>query len=128
MIIPISNALGIKSEVKKNEISKNIQNLRDLNFYSVNVKKFPLVKLLDIIPENSSYFETVLITLNDCLVEKYLKGKINYVSIEQNLLKLINGQVFMNYYKLKPKNVYDIKKMILFTKNYLENNLKHYDK
>ena len=128
MIIPISNALGIKSELKKNEITKNIQNLMDLSFYSVNVKKFPLVKLLDIIPENSSYFETVLITLNDCLVEKYLKGKINYVSIEQNLLKLTKDRVFMNYYKLKPKNVYDIKKMILFTKNYLENNLKHYDK
>ena len=34
----------------------------------------------------------------------------------------------MRYYKLKPKNIYDIKKMIMITKNYLEKNLVYYEK
>ena len=33
----------------------------------------------------------------------------------------------MKFYKLKPKNIYDIRNMIEITKKYLEKNLKIYD-
>ena len=36
-------------------------------------------------------------------------------------------ETFKKYYKLKPKNIYDIKNMIKITKNYLELNIKYYD-
>ena len=91
-------------------------------------KKFPLLSIIPLIPEKSSYFETILITLNDSLVEKYLNNEINYVSINKNLLNFIKNKRFLKYYKLKPKNIYDIKNMIMLTKNYLNINIKKYDK
>ena len=73
-------------------------------------------------------FETILITLNDYLVYKYLKSEINYISIHLNLLKLIKSPFLKKYYKLKPKNIYDIKKMIKITNSYLEKKIVHYEK
>ena len=58
---------------------------------------------------------------------KYENNNINYISIHKNLLRLIKSPFFSKYYKLKPKNIYDIKKMILITKKYLNLNIKHYD-
>ena len=72
-------------------------------------------------------FETVLITMNDSLVEKYLNNQINYVSIQSNIINLIKNPYFKKFYKLKPKNIYDIKKTIKITKNYLNKNLKIYE-
>ena len=77
MKIPISNALGIKDRINKNSISNKLKYLNDLNFQIPKIKTFPLLKILKLIPNKSSYFETILITLNDELVFKYLKGKIN---------------------------------------------------
>ena len=62
------------------------------------------------------------------MVDKYLKGEINYISIQKNLLNLIESTYLKKYYKLKPKNIYDIKKMITITNNYLNLNLKYYNK
>ena len=73
-------------------------------------------------------FETVLITMNDSLVEKYLNNQINYVSIQSNIINLIKNPYFKKFYKLKPKNIYDIKKMIIRTKSYLELKLNYYEK
>ena len=79
-------------------------------------------------PEKTSFFETILISLNDLLVQKYLNGSINYISIKSNLLKHIKSPYFKKYYKLKPKNIYDIKKITMLTKNYLEKNIIKYEK
>ena len=73
MKIPISNALGIKDRINKNSISNKLKYLNDLNFETPKIKTFPLLKILKLIPNRSSYFETILITLNDELVFKYLK-------------------------------------------------------
>ena len=127
MIIPISNAINIKERFKKNEIINNYNKLNNLKFFTPSTKKFPLLKILKLIPENTSYFETILITLNDELVTKYLSGTLNYASIYKNLLNLIKKPYFNKYYKLKPHNIYDIKNMIKITKNYLELNIKYYD-
>ena len=128
MTIPISNALNIKESLSERLILKNIKNLNELSFSLPNKNKFPLLSVINLIPEESSNFETILITLNDSLVDKYLNGKINYLSITKNLLKLIKSPFLLKYYKLKPKSIYDIKKMIEITKNYLDKNLKHYAK
>ena len=84
--------------------------------------------ILNLIPERTTYFETILITLNDTLVNKYLNCEINYISIQKNLINIIKNPYFKKYYKLKPKNIYDIKNMIIVTKNYLNKNIKYYDK
>ncbi len=128
MIIPIANALGIDSKINKKNIFKNLSKMNNLDFQKPNLKKFPLLEILKLIPENTSYFETILVTLNDELVSKYLSGKINYLSIQKNLLKLIKNPYFKSYYNLKPKNIYDIKNMIKLTKNYLNDKLVIYEK
>ena len=126
MNIPISNAMNIFRSKTKDTLKKQLPNLNDLKFILPNKKKFPLLSIIPLLPEKNTYFETILITLNDNLVDKYLNGKINYISITRNLLRLIKSPYFLKYYKLKPKNIYDIKKMIKITKNYLDIKIKYY--
>ncbi len=128
MSIPISNALGIYKKTYDGKIYKQISSLKYLSFEKPKINQFPLLSIINLIPENDSFFETILITLNDCLVHKYLNNEINYLSLQLNLLKLIKNPFLMKYYKLKPKNIYDIKKMIKITKNYLENKIINYEK
>ena len=123
MAIPISNALNIHEKSKSEYISKHIIKLNNLDFQKPKTKQFPLLSLIKLIPENNSYFETVLITINDSMVDKYLNNRINYNSIHINILKLIKRPFFSKYYKLKPKNIYDIKRMIEITNKYIENNI-----
>ena len=128
MTIPISNALDIYDKTLNNKISKQINLLTNLKFEKPKIHQFPLLSIIDLIPEHNSFFETILITLNDYLVYKYLKSEINYISIHLNLLKLIKSPFLKKYYKLKPKNIYDIKKMIKITNNYLKHNIIYYEK
>ena len=126
MKIPISNAIGIKNETNKNIIQQQLLKLNNLKFLKPNLKKFPLLKLIKLIPKQETLFETVLITMNDSLVTKYLNNQINYVSIQSNIINLIKKPYLKKFYKLKPKNIYDIKKMRTLTKKYLNSKLKYY--
>ena len=96
---------------------KHIMNveLKDKNVYliyddysKVNLGKFPLVKLLRHLPNYSSLFETVLITVNDYLVFKFLNKQINYKKLITLIDKIVNFKEFVKYKKIKPKNVDDI--------------------
>ena len=128
MTIPIKNALDIYDKSSDKEIFLQIKKLNSLRFEKPQVKQFPLLSILDLIPNESSFFETILITINDNLVHKYLSNIINYISIHRNLLKFIKSPFFIKFYKLKPKNIYDINNMIKITNNYIDNKIKYYDK
>ena len=128
MIIPISNALGIKQS--KINIKFKIKKLTDIaNFKMIepDKKNFPLITTLKLLPNKDSYFETILITLNDELVDMYLNKKISYVSIHYNLLKFIKKPYFRKFYRSKPKNINNIKNMIELTKKYLRANYINYE-
>ena len=103
MIIPISNALEILKNSDDKKFLNNTKKINNLSFEVPNIKQFPLLSLINLIPNQSSYFETILITLNDMLVDEYLKNNINYISIHRNLIKLIKSPFFNKFYKLKPK-------------------------
>ena len=77
MSIPIANALGLKNRQIKFLNEKKIINLNKLTFEMPDTKKFPVLSIIDTIPERTSYFETILITINDTLVNKYLNNQIN---------------------------------------------------
>ena len=128
MIIPISSALNINHVSDKKKKQFYLKKLNSMNFTKPDYNRFPMLSIIKKIPKKESYFETILISLNDSLVDKYLKGEINYISIQKNLLNLIESTYFKKYYKLKPKNIYDIKKMITITNNYLNLKLKYYNK
>ena len=128
MTIPISNALDIKNKKIIKITDRDIKKFNNLNFSIPKIKDFPILKILKLIPENESYFEIILTSLNDNLVNKYLNGEINYISIQKNLLYFIRCSFFKKFFKLKPSNITDVKIMIKITINYLNNNIKIYEK
>ena len=108
MKIPISNSLYHNE--RKNFKSKplNFDVLNQLNLKKVNFVKFPLVKILDNLPKYPSLYETVLITINDYLVLKFLAKEIKFKRLIKLINKFSNLKEFQKYKKIKPKNVDDI--------------------
>ena len=64
-------------------------------------------------PKQSSLYETVIITINDLLVNQFLNRRIKYSQISRLLLKFIKNKEFTKYKKIKPKKIEDI----IFVKN-----------
>ena len=119
MAVPIMNSLYNNKSFNYNDKSFNFEMLNGLNFIKPDIKKFPVIKLLSLLPAKTTYFETILITINDYLVDKYLVGEINYKCLNVNLIKLIKTPYFTRYYKVGPKNIIDIKIMINKVNTYL---------
>ena len=59
-------------------------------------------------PKFSSKFETILITINDYFVYKFLKEKVSFEKMIFLINKFVNSKKFAKYKKIKPKNVKDI--------------------
>ena len=124
MAVPIMNSLYMNTKhFNYNDGKLKFDLLNGLNFIKPEIKKFPVVKLLSRVKNKSSYFETILISINDYLVEKYLNGHINYLALNTNLVKLIKNPYFTRYYNRKPKNIIDIKIMIKKVNTYLNNTI-----
>ena len=124
MQIPIANALYLS---KNNYIYKssnfNYHKLNSLNFIKPNIKNFPLLKILNYKFKNT-YFEIILVSINDMLVKNYLLNKISYISIHNKMLELLKKPYFIKYYSSKPKNIKDIKSMVEIVNQYIIKNLK----
>ncbi len=108
MKIPIQNSLPDIGNKNIKTKSLNLKILNNLNLNTVDVKKFPLINLLDKLPEKSSLYETILITINDNLVHKFLEKKINYKRLIYLINKFSKLREFQKYKKIKAKNVKDI--------------------
>ena len=108
MTIPIFNTLYLKTI--KNIDSRNIdfKKLNNLNFSGVDLKKYPMVKILKYLPQKNSLFETVIVSCNDTLVDLFLKKKIKFTNIQKELFKFIKLKEFIKYKKIVPKKVQDI--------------------
>jgi len=121
MEVPIMNSLYINNNksIIYNDNNLNFEILNGINFIKPDKKKFPLLNLIKIIPIENTYFETILITINDELVVRYLRGEINYFSLINNLLNMIKKPYFTKYYQSSPNNINDIKIMVNKVKNYL---------
>tara|TARA_B100001250_G_C19802198_1_gene791618 strand:+ start:1061 stop:2233 length:1173 start_codon:yes stop_codon:yes gene_type:complete len=125
MEIPIINSIYYKNEEFEYFNKRfDFEKLNGLNFIKPNIKKFPLLKILNM-PIKNTYFETILISVNDELVKKYLNKEINYISIQTILLKLIKDPYFTKYYKSTPRNLDDIKSMVNKVTNYMNKYIKY---
>ena len=111
MTIPIFNSLYPNNEKKifSKKIDFNI--LNNLSFEKVDQNKFPVVKILEILPKKNSLFETVIVATNDTLVKMFIEKKIKFLDISKILLKIIKNKEFAKYKRIKPKNVNDIIKL-----------------
>ena len=111
MKIPIYNSLHFSENKNYKTKPLNLNYLNNLDLKKVNLAKFPLVKILEKLPKYPSLYETVLITLNDYLVFKFLEKKINFKKLIYLINKISNFKEFQKYKKIKPKNVDDIYKL-----------------
>ena len=73
MKIPIFNSINDQTGQKFKNKPLDFSTLNNLNLKKVDETKFPLVRLLNKLPNYSSLYETVLITINDYLVYRFLE-------------------------------------------------------
>ncbi|WP_440916489.1 1-deoxy-D-xylulose-5-phosphate reductoisomerase [Candidatus Pelagibacter sp.] len=107
MKIPIFNSLHLsKKMINSKKLDFNI--LNNLDFRVANSKKFPLIKVLKMLPNNTSLFETILVSTNDKLVELFLKNRIKFTDISKKMNKMLNLYTFKKYKKIKPKSINEI--------------------
>ena len=118
MKIPISNSIYIgekkKKFVKSKKIDLNI--LNSLNFQKVDVKKFPVIKILKKITGKNSLFDTILVSINDELVNLFLNDKIKFSEIPSKIWHLINLPFLSKFNHQKPKNLAQIEKLNEFVR------------
>ena len=83
MQVPIFNTIYFEEEKKLKTKKLNIDALNNLSFKKLNLKRYPMAKLLNILPFNHSLYETVIVAANDSLVELFLNKKIKFTDIQK---------------------------------------------
>ena len=118
MKIPISNSIYMGDKIQNFIKSKkiNIKILNSLNLEKVRIKKFPVIKILNKITKKESLFDTVLISINDELVNLFLENRIKFLDISSKILHLINSPLFSKFNHQKPKNLAQIEKLNEFVR------------
>jgi len=111
MKIPIYNSLYLttKKNIKSKEL--NISILNDLRLKKINHNQFPLIKILNHLNDKDSLYETIIVTINDYFVLKYLDNKIEYHQMIKLIHKYCNYSEFLKYRNILPINVTEIYKV-----------------
>ena len=102
------SVLDILLENKINFKEFDYVDINNLDLNNVNVTRYPMVKLLNFLPDNHSLFETVIVAANDKLVELFLSNKIKFTDIQKKLFKIIKKKEFQKFKKILPLNISDI--------------------
>ena len=119
MKIPIFNSIKIKNDLSIRTNNLNLKKLNNLDLKEINNKFFPVINILKKLPNKISLFETVIVTINDYLVDLFLNKKITYYQLQYFLIKLTKKKLFNKYKKLKPKKIEDI----MLVKNNVSSNI-----
>ncbi len=111
MKIPIFNSIHFSESksIKSQEINLNV--LNNLSLKKVDQRKYPMVKLLNYLPNKHTLFETIIVAANDTLVSLYLKKKIKFSDIHKELFKIIKLKEFDKYKNISPSNIDQIIKL-----------------
>ena len=107
MSIPIANSLD-KNFNYKNKKEIDFKILNNLNFTNVDKKKFPVIKILEKYPNYCTLYDTALVSINDELVNLFLKKKITFEDIFKNLSYMLNLNSIKKLKKIIPKNYNEI--------------------
>ena len=108
MKVPIYNTLFYESNLKFKTRNINFNSLNNLNLEKVNLSRYPMVKILKLLPKNHSLFETVIVSANDTFVNLFLEKKISFLDINKELFKILKLKEFSKYKNIKPKKLKDI--------------------
>jgi 1-deoxy-D-xylulose-5-phosphate reductoisomerase len=115
MSIPILNSLD-KNFTYNSKIKTNFKILNDLNFTEVDNKKFPVINILNNYPNYCTLFDTALVSINDELVNLFLKKKISFNDIFKNLQNILNLKSIRKLKKIVPKNYEEISEINNFVR------------
>jgi len=110
MVIPIANAifdgdLDIEDFLKDQNKGKKIKtNIENLNFYKVNEKIFPVIKLKKRINEYPST-SIIMNASNETLVDHFLEKKLPFLSISKTIIAILNDRNYKKYAIRRPYNL-----------------------
>ena len=102
MKIPIFNTLYFNTNKTINTSDLNLGTLNNLNLIKIDSRRYPMIKLLNLLTEKHTLYDTIVVSANDVLVELFLQKKIKFTEINSKLFKYIKDK---NIY---PKNLNDI--------------------
>ena len=118
MKIPIFNSL-YSSNNFINSKKLNLKILNNLSFKEINYKRFSVIKIINKLPKNSSLFETILVSINDKLVELFLANKIKFTDISKKMHNILDLKELKKYKMIKPRKINDI----IFLDNKIRNKI-----
>jgi len=98
MIIPIANAL-FNSRINLDSIMKlkdNNKNVKNLEFLSVDKKRFPIIKILSKLNEYKST-PVIINAANEILIDRFLERKISFKSISKYLFEVLKDKNYKKY-------------------------------
>ena len=107
MKIPIFNSIYSSNRIIDSK-KLDLEILNNLNFQDIDLKRFPIAKILNKLPEKSSLFETVLVSINDKLVKLFLVNRIKFTDIFKKMNNMLELNEFKKFKKLRVKKVSDI--------------------
>ncbi|MDC0460728.1 1-deoxy-D-xylulose-5-phosphate reductoisomerase [Candidatus Pelagibacter sp.] len=110
MKIPIHKSLYQKEIKKFSSKDLNLDILNDLKFSKIDDRFFPTIKILQSMPVINSLYETVLVTINDYLVSKFLKNKIKFEQLVYLICKYSKLICFTKFKKFSVNNIDNIYK------------------
>ena len=116
MKIPIFNSLYFNENKELKTKSLQLDKINKLNLLPINSKQFPVIKILNKLPNNDSLFDTIIVSANDTLVRLFMNGDISFLDISKNLKKIVNLGEFNRYKRILPKNY----NMIFKLNNYVK--------
>ena len=116
MKIPIFNSIYSEKTKKIKTKKLNISNLNNLNFIKVDTKRYPSIKILKTIPKKISFYETVIVSANDELVDLFLEGKIIFQDIVKYLYKILQMKEFLKFKNRVPKKYEELIKLNNFVR------------
>jgi len=128
MIIPLANAIlgknfDIKNIYKPKMMTNKNLSLKKLNFYKVETKRYPIIKLKSRLNEYNST-SIIINAVNEILVDQYLQKKIDFTSFYNYFLKVLNDRNYKKYAIKIPKNISQILEIDQWSKKVIGKHLK----
>ena len=127
MKIPILNTIFPADKILQKKIINNydldLTKINNPKFNVVDSKRFPLVNIIKLLPNESSLFETILVAANDELVRLFLNYKISFREMKILLLKIVKSKVFLKYKKKPVNKISDIIFLNAYIKQYINTKL-----
>ena len=111
MQIPIFNTLSYQGDKVYYSKKLDINKLNNLNLDNVDTKRYTVTKILKLLENNHSLYETVIVSMNDTLVDLFLNNKIKFTDISRYLIKFLKEKEFLKYKRIQPIKVDQIIKL-----------------